>query len=110
MNHLSYIGNFTAHDAAECRAHAAEKAHRLDAVADDHAARNESLEAHAVDFVARQTGQFGCALHVAIVRYSGPTVDARFRRAASGATSCQAATRCSRGSPQAAQLGKAAGR
>jgi hypothetical protein len=53
MNHLRYIGNFTAHDAAECRAYAAEKAHRLDAVANHDAARDETLEAHAIDFVTR---------------------------------------------------------
>jgi hypothetical protein len=51
MNHLRYVGNFTAHDAAECRAYAAEKTHRLDAVANHDAARDEVLEAHAVNFV-----------------------------------------------------------
>src|SRR6202041_286 len=77
MNHLRYIGNFTAHDAAECRTYTAEKTHRLDAVANHNTARDEALQAHAVDFVTRQTGQFRCALHAAIVRYSGLTVDAR---------------------------------
>src|SRR5580698_9367976 len=77
MNHLGYVRNFTADDAPKCRTYAAQKTHRLDAVADHDAARDESLEAHAVDFVTRQTGQFGCALHAAIVRYSGLTVDAR---------------------------------
>ncbi len=76
VNHLRHIGNFAAHDAAECRADAAEKAHRLHAVAYYNAARGESLEAHAIDFVARQTGQFECALHAAILSYSGLAVDA----------------------------------
>jgi len=69
--------SYTANDAAECRAHAAEKAHRLNAVTDDHPAGDESFEPHAVDFISGQTGQFWCVGHVSIVRYSGLAVDAR---------------------------------
>ena len=118
MNHLRHIGNFAAHDAAERRAYAAEKTHRLDAVADHDAARDEPLEAHAVDFVTRQTGQFRCALHAAIVRYSGLAVDARsqtqLRVSGPRLVICQpaclhgsAASRYSRGSARAARLGTA---
>ena len=76
MDHLGHIGNLAAHDPAERRAHAAEKAHRLDAVADYHAARRKPHEPHAVDFVAGQAREFWCVLHGQIVSYCKLAVDA----------------------------------
>ena len=59
MDHPRDVRDFAADDAAKCGAHAAQESHRLDAVADDHSARRQSLEPHAVDFVPGQTGQLG---------------------------------------------------
>ena len=63
VNHARDVGNLAPDDSAERRTHPAEKSHRLDAVADDHAARGQSLEPHAVDLVAREAGQSGFNPH-----------------------------------------------
>jgi hypothetical protein len=51
MNHPRDIGDFAAHDSAEYGSDTAQKAHRLDAVANDDTAWLQALEPHAVDFV-----------------------------------------------------------
>ena len=68
MNHVRDIGNLAADDAAECRSDAAEKPHRLDAVADHDPAWSQPLQPHAIDLVARQAGQ------LAINRHDAPRI------------------------------------
>ncbi len=77
VDHLRHVGNLAADDAAERGTDAAEQTHGLDAVADHHAARDQSLEAHAVDFISRQTGQFRRVEHVSILGHCRLGVDAR---------------------------------
>ena len=63
MDHVRDVGNLAADNAAERRTDTAEKSHRLNAVADDHGARGQALEAHAVDFIAGQPGQLAVNSH-----------------------------------------------
>src|ERR1700722_14917492 len=79
VNHPSDIRDFAADDPAKHRSHAAEKAHRLNAVADDDPAWRETLEPHAVDLIAGQSRKFGFNTHCVSER-EPPSIAAHSRR------------------------------